>query len=269
MIAWRWIGPPLAVAVLAVALFAVASSGAGRDAVMAHSQALPSGTARLATRADALTQRGCTSSGRGFLRARLRGALDLDLSWRDAEMHCAGGPRPDGRGLRVTLAGPLQSDGRRLRFVFGIDGVAEGSSVRARPTNLTLLLEGEQRVFATRGNAWCTTEELIPARVGALGGPRRSWQISARGFCTGPATALGGTGRIVLSRFDFLTEVTFEDDPAATPRRTPVAPGENGPAAPDDGSGPNGRAADSGGARRAAASRTVELSPGDARDTRR
>jgi hypothetical protein len=252
-----------------VALLTVAPVGMTRGAAPALAQALSSGASRVATPAEAPNLPGCTSSGRGFLRARLRGALDLDLSWRDADMHCAGGLRPDGRGLRVTLAGPLRSDGRRLRFVFGIDGVVEGRSAHSRPTNLTLLLEGEQRVFATRGDAWCTTEELIPARVGALGGPRRSWQISARGFCTGPATAIDGAGRIVLSRFDFLAEVTFEDDPAPTPRRAPVVPGENSPATSDDGSGPDAGAAGGGGTRAAAAARTVELSAGDTRDPRR
>jgi hypothetical protein len=212
-------------------------------------------------------QPGCTSNGRGFLRARLRGALNLDIAWRDAEMQCDGGPRPDGRGLRVTLAGPLQSDGRRLRFVFGIDGAPEGRAVRSRPTNVTLLFEGEQRAFATRGDAWCTTDELLPARVGALGGPRRKWQISARGFCTGPATAVGGAGRIVLSRFDFLAEVTFADE-SADPADAPPRPPADGAAAIRDAG--NARAAGAAaGAGAAAVAGTVELSAGHAADRRR
>jgi hypothetical protein len=178
-------------------------------------------------------------------------------------MQCDGGPRPDGRGLRVTLAGPLQSDDRRLRFVFGIDGAVEGRTVRSRPTNVTLLFEGEQRVFATRGDARCTTDELVPARVGALGGPRRSWQISARGFCTGPATAVGGAGRIVLSRFDFVAEVTFADDSDAPP-----LPGAYRPAA-DRGAGDPGHAGAAASARAAGAARAVELSAGHAADPRR
>jgi hypothetical protein len=159
----------------------------------------------------------CTHDGRGQLRARLRGTLDLDVAWRDADMQCEGGPRPDGKGLRVAIAGPAQRDGRRLRFVFGIDDAPEGRSVTSRPTNVTVIFEGEQRIFATRGSARCTTDQLDVARVGALGGTRRSWQISARGFCTAPALALTGNERLLLSRFDFITEVSFEDPDAGNP----------------------------------------------------
>ena len=182
------------------------------SALAVHAAApTPAALAPAATPATGAT-RGCTLTGQGFLRARLRGALDLDLAWRDAEMSCAGGPRPDGKGLRITIAGPLQSNGRRLRFVFGIDDVPEGASVRARPTNLTLIFEGEQRLFATRGADKCTTDELRQERIGALGGPKRSWRVVARGFCVAPATTLAGDARLLLTSFDFAAEVSYEED---------------------------------------------------------
>lgn len=149
----------------------------------------------------------------GYLRARLRGALDLDLAWDGATMQCEGGARPDGRGLRVTIAGEPRGGGRRLRFVFGIDDVPEGASVRARPTNLTLIFEGEQRLFATRGGDKCTTDELRQERIGALAGPRRTWRVVARGFCVAPATTLAGDARVLVTSFDFASEVTHEDEP--------------------------------------------------------
>jgi hypothetical protein len=195
--------PALAVTIVALAA-SIPAQSAGTDVPAAQSRS------------------GCTASGRGFLRARLRGALDLDLAWQNAEMECAGGPRPDGRGLRLTIAGPVQGAGRRLRFVLGIPDAPEGQTVRSRPANLTLIFEGEQRMFATRGEDKCSIDELVPARVGALGGPRRSWQIAARGFCTAPASALRGGQRILVSRFDFVTEVTFEDEPAPDPAESPA-----------------------------------------------
>ena len=165
-------------------------------------------------------------TGRGYLRARLRGALDLDVTWDGADLQCEGGPRPDGLGLRVTLAGePRGGGGRRLRFVFGIDDVPEGASVRARPTNVTLIFEGEQRLFATRGDDKCTTDELRQERIGALGGARRSWRVVARGFCVAPATTLAGDARLLLTSFDFAAEVTYGDDTAAPPAGTPAAGG--------------------------------------------
>ncbi|MDB6088690.1 MAG: hypothetical protein JWN85_1474, partial [Gammaproteobacteria bacterium] len=59
-------------------------------------------------------------------------------------------------------------------------------------------------------------------RVGALGGPKRSYRIVARGFCISPASTLNGDGRILVSRFDFAGNATFEDEePADSTTRKP------------------------------------------------
>ncbi len=205
-----------------MAVFAAAclvASGAATSAATSgspKSSAAPTAAAAstVAASTAASTPLPCLASGNnGYLRARLRGTLDLDLAWSSPSMQCEGGARPDGRGLRVTIAGPA-ADGRRLRFVFGIDDTPEGASVRARPTNLTVIFEGEQRLFATRGADKCTTDELRQECIGALGGPRRSWRIVARGFCIGPATTLAGDARLLLTSFDFASEVTHVDESA-------------------------------------------------------
>src|SRR5205807_9555180 len=91
---------------------------------------------------------GCLPTGNGYLRARIRGALNLDINWRNADIECDGGLRPDGSALRMSFAGPPHGDGRRLRLVFGVRAVHEGRAGRALPTNLTVILVGEERVFA-------------------------------------------------------------------------------------------------------------------------
>jgi hypothetical protein len=156
--------------------------------------------------------RGCLPTGDGYLRARIRGAMNLDIDWHNAEIECDGGPRPDGRGLRVSFAGPPHSDGRRLRMVFGVGSVREGVAGRDLPTNLTVIFEGEQRLFATRGEDHCTVDELRQERVGALGGPKRSWRIVASGFCISPASTLDSNARILVSRFDFAGNAVYEDE---------------------------------------------------------
>jgi hypothetical protein len=160
---------------------------------------------------------GCLASGNGYLRARIRGALNLDINWKNAEIECEGGARPDGSGIRVSFAGPKSSDGRRVRMVFGLGSATEGSSGRALPTNLTVIFEGEKRLFATRGEDKCTVDHLQQQRVGDPGSPDRAYRVVARGFCTAPASALDGEERIVVTRFDFAGRVTFEvasDKPA-------------------------------------------------------
>jgi hypothetical protein len=166
--------------------------------------------------AESGTLRGCLVSGDGYLRARLRGALALDLDWRNPDMECAGGPRPPGkagrRGIRVSIGGPERGDGRRIRLVFGIADIGEGTGGETLKTNVTVLFEGEQRVFATQGDDKCIVDSLTQRRVGALGGKRAVYRVVARGFCLGPATSLTQGERLFLTSFDFAGRVEFDDD---------------------------------------------------------
>jgi hypothetical protein len=160
--------------------------------------------------ADSAT--GCFAVGGGYLRARVRGALDLDLNWDNAEMVCEGGPRPSGNGVRVSIGGPERAGGHRLRLVFGIADIGEGAGGKALRTNVTLLFEGEQRIFATQGDDKCTVDSLTQERVELLGPDRAVYRVVARGFCLGPATSLSREERVVLTSFDFAGRVEFRDD---------------------------------------------------------
>jgi len=169
------------------------------------------------TNARADPAAGCLAVGGGYLRARIRGAVDLDLDWSNAEMQCEGGPRPPGKnnernGVRVSIGGPLRGDGHRIRLVFGIAGVDEGRSGKALRTNVTLLLEGEKRIFATQGDDKCTVDSLSQERVESLGPGIAAYRVVARGFCMGPATSLSREERVVVTSFDFAGRVEFSDD---------------------------------------------------------
>jgi hypothetical protein len=163
---------------------------------------------------------GCLASGDGFLRARIRGALNLDIDWKNAQLECEGSPRPNGHGIRVSFAGPQQPDGRRIRMVFGVATAAEGASGRALPTNITLIFEGEKRLFTTHGDDRCTVDRLRQEKLpGATTAPH-AYRVVARGFCTLPAVALGQTEHVVITRFDFAGRVSFD---ALTPASPPEA----------------------------------------------
>jgi hypothetical protein len=183
---------------------AAAPSGAA-----APSLAAASSPATLAAPAD--DPFGCLHTGNGFLRAKIRGAVNLDLDWHNAEMQCDGGARPNKSGVRVSFAGPKSSDGRRVRMVFGVGSATEGRGGRALPTNLTVIFEGEKRLFATRGQDRCTVDQLAQERVGDLGGPFRTYRIVAHGFCISPANSLDDSTHILVSSFDFAGRVTFGD----------------------------------------------------------
>jgi hypothetical protein len=163
--------------------------------------------------AQAPQPHGCLAAGNGYLRAEIRGARNLDLNWSNAQLECEGGPRP-ASGLRLAFAGPALEDGHRLRLVFGVSRVHEGKGGRELPTNLTVIFEGEQRLFATRGDDHCTVDQLRQERLGDVGA-KRLWRVVARGFCVSPASTLNSDARILVSRFDFAGSVTFGDDPPA------------------------------------------------------
>jgi len=175
------------------------------------------GPAAWSTDAAKAPTHGCIAAGNGYLRATIRGAMSVDVNWNNAQMECEGGPRPDGSGVRVAFAGPRHADGRRLRLVFGVDSLQEGHPARDAPTNLTVIFEGDQRLFATRGDDHCTVDELRQERVGALGGQQRTWRIVARGFCIAPASSLTGDARILVSKFDFAGVAEFDDPPPRPP----------------------------------------------------
>jgi len=155
----------------------------------------------------------CLADGSGYFRARLRGALAADLNWQNAGLECEGGMRPDGHGVRVSFAGPFQSAGatHRLRLIFGIEAAGEGRSGHALPANLTLIIEGERRIFSTRGDNQCTVDELRQEPLGRTQG-QRDYRVAARGFCVGPASSLTGSERVLVSRFDFAGHLVLYGD---------------------------------------------------------
>jgi hypothetical protein len=177
--------------------------------VMPGSTLAPPGTAAAPRDTAPGAVPGCLPTGNGYLRARIRGALNLDLDWRNAQIECDGGPRSDGSGIRLSFAGPLRSDGRRLRMVFGVNAVREGRSAHALPTNLTVIVEGAQRLYATRGEDRCTVDSLNQQRLGDPGSKPRSYRIVARGFCVAPASTLNGAEHILVSSFDFAGTAVF------------------------------------------------------------
>src|SRR3954468_9877190 len=93
--------------------------------------------------ATALAPPQCLPGERGFLRAKLRGAIEAEPDWHGAGLQCEGGARPDGSGVRVSFLGPADLEGRHLRLVFGIDAKPGVGTSRAVPTNVTIIVEGQ------------------------------------------------------------------------------------------------------------------------------
>jgi hypothetical protein len=151
----------------------------------------------------------CLRSGKAYLRAHIRGAVQLDVDLHGAALACEGGPRFDGSGIRMGFEGQVGPGKRRMRMVFGIDGAKEGRAGQELPTNLTVIFEGEKLLFATQGDGNCTVDRLTQARVVTHGHAARAYRIVAHGFCIAPANDLGGHRRILVTTFDFAGRADF------------------------------------------------------------
>ncbi|MFI4888987.1 MAG: hypothetical protein ACHQIL_00495 [Steroidobacterales bacterium] len=189
--------------------------------VAAHSQAVPAWGASPAdaatpaagqpAAAPAATPASCLSSGDGYLRAHLAGAIDTEIDWPNSGTRCEGAARRDPRGVRLTFARPGGSS-PDLLFVFGITGVQEGESAHALGVNLTVIVQGTSEIFGTLGDSRCTIDALTQRRLGT----GDAYRLEARGFCTQPAHAVHGGGTLLVSRFDFAGIVSYPRDDDAS-----------------------------------------------------
>ena len=186
-----------ALALLAVALL---STGCSRHKVPA------------AAPVAAAVASGCLGTPATYLRAQLRGALDADLDWSGAALACEGSARPNGEGLRISLSGPLDAGGHTLRMLIGIPTVPGHSSVGAVPANVTLIIEGDKRVYSTRGDDKCTLDTLTQEALPGGSEYAHPYRISGRGFCVDPASSLDQQGHVFINRFDFAGRADFSTD---------------------------------------------------------
>jgi hypothetical protein len=164
----------------------------------------------------------CLPGDRGYLRASLRGALDADLDWRAADLQCEGGARPDTQGLRVSFAGPGGPPGTKLRIVIGIAARPGLATAANLPTNVTVIVEGQDRLYATQGYEKCRVESLQQQPLAADSVEGRAYRIAARGYCVDPAATLDGSDRLYINRFDFAGLARFEDNDLHEPTDQPT-----------------------------------------------
>lgn len=147
----------------------------------------------------------CLSSRDGYLRAHLAGAVEARVDWGDPGTRCEGDPKDTPPGVRLSFH-RIQGRGSNLLFVFGLSGVREGRPAKEVGANLTLFVQGTDRVYGTLGDSRCTVDSL---RQTPLAAPR-TFRVEARGFCTQPAHAVRGDGAVLVSTFEFAGLVDYD-----------------------------------------------------------
>ena len=146
----------------------------------------------------------CLPTGDGYLRARLAGAVDARIDWRNAGTRCQGETKPEPPGIRMSFQ---RAKGGRpnLLFVFGLTGIREGESAHESGVNLTVILQGTTRIYGTLGDSRCTVDSLTQKPLQTP----RTYRVEARGFCTQPAHAVRGDGDLLVSTFEFAGPVNY------------------------------------------------------------
>jgi hypothetical protein len=170
----------------------------------------------------------CAPSGKGYLQAKIAGAITAEIAWRNEGTVCTGETRPDGR-VRLSFKNKTVS-GQTLLIVFGIPGVREGRSARALPANLTVVREGAAEFFSTQGDDKCTIDSLEQQPLQGAPHRKRRYRVTARGFCTEPAREVNGDGAVLVSRFDFVSELHFGEEAQSETKTTQTFAAANHPA---------------------------------------
>jgi hypothetical protein len=147
----------------------------------------------------------CLPSGDGYLHAHLAGAIEANVDWPNSGTRCEGGPRDKPPGVRLSFR-RVHGGKTDLLFVFGVTGVREGQPAREAGVNLTIIVQGTNRIFGTLGDSRCTVDSLTQRRLDKAG----AYRVEARGFCTQPAHAVRGEGAVLVSTFEFAGPVTYD-----------------------------------------------------------
>ncbi len=149
----------------------------------------------------------CLPSGDGYLRARVAGAIDAKIDWPNSGTRCQGESKSEPPGVRLSFQRAAGSK-PDLLFVFGLTGVRPGQPGHAVGANLTVIVQGTNKIFGTLGDSRCTVDTLTQKPLQTAG----AYRVEARGFCTQPAHAVRGNGAVLVSTFEFAGLVNYETD---------------------------------------------------------
>src|SRR5271165_2416397 len=136
---------------LLVLMLGIASALAGAPGALADSPGAPA--------AGPVAPVGCLSSGDGYLRARVAGAIEAKIDWPNSGTRCEGEARNKPPGVRLSFQ-RVSGGAPDLLFVFGITGAREGLSLREAGANLTVIVQGTNRIYGTLGDSRCTVDSL-------------------------------------------------------------------------------------------------------------
>jgi hypothetical protein len=194
---------------IAVAVTAACGHTSGAKTPAPRSQASGTATPGVATPSVAtpgVTTAGCLSSGDGYLRAKLGGAVEAQLDWPNSGTQCQGESRGSPPGVHLSFR--REKSNPDLLLVFGLTGVRPGLEGREVAANVTVIVQGTGQIYGTLGDSRCTVDSLQQRPLPTAG----AYRLEARGFCTQPAHAVHGSGDVLVSTFEFAGQVLYDTE---------------------------------------------------------
>lgn len=136
----------------------------------------------------------------GELRARLYGAVSVELDWNSDELECSGMPRPEGNGARLRFAGQLPDTDRRIALIVAIPDLHRGAAGAEYATRITVIEEGGGRFFSTSSLNNCLTD--ITA-LEALDDSGDRFRIGGVLYCLSPLAEVNGSSSLSIDELQF------------------------------------------------------------------
>jgi hypothetical protein len=135
---------------------------------------------------------------RGYLRAKLYGALAGPLDWSAGDLDCEGMPRPGHEGARLRFAGT--SDGQTVAIILAMPGLERGITARELGSNVTVIEEGSGRFFSTSGlgNCWTDIAEQQETDDGT-----DAYFVAGTLYCIGPLAQVNGNASVTVRELHF------------------------------------------------------------------
>ncbi|HHQ13445.1 MAG TPA: hypothetical protein ENK16_00300 [Chromatiales bacterium] len=131
----------------------------------------------------------------GFLRGQLYGDLKRSINSHAPELHCGGGLRPDGQGIRLVLA----PTGQQLLFVLGFGKLPDTDAAGEQAVNLTIIDERSGRFYNSG------TTERCWVRLGRFRERQQDhrYELAGELYCAGALSAVNSAGFVTPGDFVF------------------------------------------------------------------
>lgn len=136
----------------------------------------------------------------GLLAADLFGAIETRLDWTRNDLECSGMPRPEGRGVRLRLAGPQQNGDAELVFIIALPEFGRDGGPAEFDANVTLIAAGAGRFFSTPDTRNCLVDVTA---VSALDTAGDRYSIAGTLYCVAPLPEINGDTSVSVPELRF------------------------------------------------------------------